>query len=714
MDLYSPLAQLPRIGPGLQKKLKKLGLVTVRDLLFHFPHRYEDFSRLDSMANVKINQDSCVQGEIIAIETTRTWRKKLFITEALIKDATGTIKAVWFNRPYLTKILRPKDHIALAGKVAAGKKGIYFSNPSYEKLGGDEENNPAGTGENLIHTGRLVPVYPETEGLSSRWIRSIMGQLLSASMLRLEDTMPSAVQKEYQIMPLKKALWQVHFPDSSDAAKSAQESFAFRELFHISLFVLRAKARLAQHKAAAIPLNLERMQRFVKLLPFTLTDAQKKTVWQILKDLEKPRPMNRLLQGDVGSGKTVVALMAALSAISSGYQAAFMAPTEILAQQHFQTAANLLKKFRLHIGLLTGKTDLWFSPKLPNQFIEISRKKLLEKAKSGDVHLLIGTHTLIQDKVKFGNLALVILDEQHRFGVKQRAKLLVQHAKTEEIKLPHLLSMTATPIPRTLALTIYGDLDLSLLDELPKGRKKIITRVVTPAEREETYGFIREQIRDKKQVFVICPRIEGADPEKDFLRTETKAVKEEYEKLSKDTFPDLKVAMLHGKLPTKEKERIMRDFKRGKTNILISTSVVEVGVDIPNATVMMIEGAERFGLAQLHQFRGRVGRNEWQSYCFLFTDSRAITTRQRLRALVDCENGFELAERDLAIRGPGEFSGTRQWGIPDLIMNSLTDLHLVEKTRQAAKDTLMQDPYLKNYPLLKTEIDKFREKIHLE
>ena len=498
--------------------------------------------------------------------------------------------------------------------------------------------------------------------------------------------------------------------------QKAKLRFSFEELFFIQLFVLRERNKLAQEKAAAIPADIDLIKRFVDSLDFKLTDAQRKSAWQILKDIEKPRPMNRLLEGDVGSGKTVVAAIAALNVARAGYQTAFMAPTEILAKQHFNGISKALQNFKLDIGLLTGKSDKFTSKKLKNDFIEISRKKLLEKSSNNEINILIGTHALIQDKVKFGKLALVVLDEQHRFGVEQRAKLCKRNAGKDGQIIPHLLSMTATPIPRTLALTIYGDLDLSLIDELPKGRKKVETKVISPEERKKAYDFIRKEVKKGRQVFVICPRIEKPEEgKKDVMGwSEAKAVKEEYKKLSEEIFPDLKVGMLHGKIASAEKERTMRDFKNQKTDILVSTSVVEVGVDIPNATVMMIEGADRFGLAQLHQFRGRVGRGKYQSYCFLFTESPSANTKARLKALVNCESGFELAEKDLEIRGPGDFLGVKQWGIPDLMMSSLKDLNLVQKTRESAKEILQQDPQLKNYPLLQARLKNFRERIHLE
>jgi ATP-dependent DNA helicase RecG len=708
MNLSTPIEKIPRIGPVYQKKLKRLGIKTVQDLLFHFPHRYEDFSNLVPISGVKINETGTIQGKVLEIKTTRTWKRKMFLTEALVQDKSGAIRVIWFNQPYLTNILKKEDGVVLSGKVTIKDREVYLSNPVYEKIKPETD---------LIHTGRLVPVYPETEGLSSRWLRYILKPLLTNFKNKIPETLPEEIIKENNLLPINKALWQVHFPDSKALAKKAQQRFSFEELFFIELFVLRERAKFAQEKAVPIPLNLDLTQEFVKSLPFKLTDAQKKSAWQILKDLERLRPMNRLLEGDVGSGKTVVATMAALNTTKTGFQVAFMAPTEILAKQHFQEVSKLLEDFNLNIGLLTGKQDQFRSKKLKNEVVEISRKKILEKTLKSEIDVLIGTHALIQDQVKFGKLALVVLDEQHRFGVEQRAKLCAQNSQR---MVPHLLSMTATPIPRTLTLTVYGDLDLSLIDELPKGRKKIITKVISPEDREEAYDFIRKEIKKGRQIFVICPRIEPKNQRAEELKSnnlgwaEAKAVKEEYEKLSKKVFSDLKVGMLHGKMATKEKEKIMKDFKNKRTDILVSTSVIEVGIDVPNATVMMIEGAERFGLAQLHQFRGRVGRAGYQSYCFLFTDSPARKTRQRLKALITSEDGFKLAEKDLEIRGPGDFAGTRQWGIPDLMMSSLKDIRLVEKTRQSAKEILQEDPELKKYPLLREKLGKFRERVHLE
>lgn len=709
MDLSTPIEKIFGIGPVFQKKLKKIGVKTVHDLFYHFPHRYEDFSNIISVSKVKSNENVCVLGKILEIKNSRTWKKRMILTQAIVQDKTGAIKVVWFNQPYLTRNLKINDNVCLAGKTTLGEDGLYLSNPAYEKVitKPSFSKNSVST---LTHTGRLIPVYPETEGLSSRWLRYILKPLLFKFQNQIPEIIPSQILQDNKLLPIKKALWQVHFPDSLDLAQKSKQRFSFEELFLIELAVLKSRMRLNEQKSIPIPMNVGLIKDFVQEFGFNLTDDQRKSSWQIVKDLEKTRPMNRLLEGDVGSGKTIVALIAALETIKAGYQVAFMAPTEILAKQHFKETASRFKNFNVNIGLLTGKEDKFISKKLKQEPIEISRNKLLEKALKKELDIIIGTHALIQDKVKFGNLALVILDEQHRFGVEQRARL-TGTGQGLSLPCPHLLSMTATPIPRSLALTIYGDLDLSLIKELPKGRKKIITKIVPIAERNETYSFIKKEIKKGRQAFIIYPRIESNDNEE---LVETKAVKQEYERLSKKVFPDLKLAMLHGKMTPKEKEKIMLNLKNKKTDILVSTSVIEVGIDVPNATVILIEGAERFGLAQLHQFRGRVGRSKYQSYCFLLTESSAKKTRQRLKALISAQNGFELAEKDLQIRGPGDFSGTRQWGIPDLIMDSLKDFSLVEKTREAAKKILEEDRQLKKYPWLKERLKEFNERIHLE
>jgi len=712
MNLSTPIEKIPRVGPQYQKRLKRLGIKTVRDLLFHFPHRYEDFSNIIPISEVKKGETISIQGKILDIKNIRTFRKRMTLTQALIGDDSGTIKVIWFNQPYLINTFKKGNKLFLAGKMNQNKNGRYLSSPAYEKISDGIKFESS----DLVHTGRLVPVYPETEKLSSRWLRFIVKPILTDLKNKIPDVLPEEIIAKYNFLPFREAIWQIHFPDSLDLAEKAKRRFTFEELFILSLFVLKERINLAKEKSISIPIDIKLVQDFAQNLPFQLTDDQRKAGWQILKDMEKPRPMNRLLEGDVGSGKTIVAAMAALNTVKAGYRVAFMAPTEILVKQHYQTLNKFLKDYKLKIGLITGKENKLGAKK-------IKRAELLEKTKNGKVDILIGTHALVQKEVRFGNLAFVIIDEQHRFGVEQRARLCQDSGKKTKT-IPHLLSMTATPIPRTLSLTIYGDLDLSLIKELPKGRKKVITEIFPPEKRNQAYEFIKKQIREGRQVFVICPRIEPAGFEEGFENQEVdnrgiawlevKTVKEEYEKLSKKVFPEFKVAMLHGRMKNEEKEKIMKSFKDDKTDILVSTSVVEVGIDVPNATVMVIEGADKFGLAQLHQFRGRVGRSQEQSYCFLLTDFYSQTINKRLRALIKCENGFELAEKDLVIRGPGDFSGQRQWGIPDIAMAALKDISLVEETRKDAKEILEKDPEFKKYLPLKVRLEEFKKRIHLE
>ncbi len=673
-----------------------MGITTVRDLLFYFPRSYEDLSIITPVGDSREQANVCIEGALLDMQELRTFKKHMSLATGIIQDASGSLRVLWFNQPYIVTTLKKGERVCLTGKIARDKQGLFLSNPAYELLDGRER----------VHTGRIVPIYQETAGVSSKWLRSVIWRVIKE--VPRQDVLPESIVKGRGLLSFSEALQEIHFPSDLKRIEQAQFRFAFEELFMISLLVLSERKKLARVKAHAVPMPQELMARFTKSLPFRLTDSQKKAAWSILKDLEKPRPMNRLLQGDVGSGKTVVAAMAALAVAKAGLQTVFMAPTEILARQHFATAGALLSTFKLQVGLLTGKTDQYISPKLPKEPIEISRAKLLQKALNGDIDVLIGTQALIRDKVKFGKLALVVLDEQHRFGVNQRANLVKKPAKTADQLIPHLLSMTATPIPRTLALTMYGDLDLTLLSEMPPGRKEVVTRIVTPEGRADAYRFIAKQVSSGRQAFVICPRIDPTE------QAEMKTVKEEYETLSKKIFPNLAVGMLHGKMAQKEKEEVMKKFRRGKIDILVSTSVIEVGIDIPNATVMVIEGAERFGLAQLHQFRGRVGRGSHQSFCLLFSESSSGKTRMRLKAILESKNGFELAEQDLRLRGPGDFAGVKQWGMPDFAMNQLTNLELVQQARKAATALLEQDIALRSYPLLAARIRELQEKLHLE
>lgn len=699
MNLDTPIAKIKEISFSSEKKLQKLGISTLRDFLFYFPHRYENFSKVIPISQLKIGQKACVEAEIKFIENIRTFKKKFVITQALVSDNSGTLKVVWFNQPFLTKTLKEGDKVYLAGKLSYTKEGAFFQNPIYEKISPKKKV--------FLHTKRIVPIYSEARGITSRWIRFIIYPLLQRFVKEVPEILPDYLIKDLSLMPIQEALLETHFPSSLAKVRKARYRLAFQELFLLELFILKQKYQKYLQKAPKIEPKIETIKRFVESLPFSLTNDQKKAAWQILKDMAKEIPMTRLLQGDVGSGKTIVAAIASLNTVKNFYQVAFMAPTEILAKQHFETFREFLGGFNLNIGLLTSKKDLLISKKLPRETIEISKRKLLEKVIKGEIDILIGTHSLIQDKVRFKKLGLVIVDEQHRFGVQQRAKLTEKSGKNEF--MPHLLSMTATPIPRTLALTLYGDLDISLLKEMPKGKRKVETIVFSPKERKKAYKLIRQEIEKGRQAFVICPRIEA-----DNSKIEMKAVKEEYEKLSKKIFPDLKIGILHGKMASSQKEKTMKDFKNGKIQILVSTSVIEVGIDVPNATIMVVEGAERFGLAQLHQFRGRIGRGGDKSFFLLFSESLSKKVYQRLKSLEKINNGLELAEIDLKMRGPGDFVGKRQWGIPDLAMASLQDIELVELARDKAKELLEKDFYLKNYPELLRELSKFEKEIHFE
>jgi len=679
-------------GPAVIKKLEKLKIKTVRDLLYHFPSRYDDFSNFTPISEIKPRTQLSARGVILTAKNTRIFRRNMVLTEIVVEDDTGRHKIRLFNQPYLINQFRPGRFINISGKVVTNKGRLCFSNPAYEIV----EYEKIERKKESLHTGRLVPVYPETSGLTSRWLRFAMKPMLKLSS-QLPDVIPDEIRKTYRLPNLANALSQIHFPDKIEDAKLARKRFAFEELFVLQLFTGFERLKLRQKTAPMIKFDETAVKKFVESLPYKLTDDQKKVSWQIIKDIGEAKPMNRLLEGDVGSGKTIVAVMAAYLTALNGCQTAFMAPTEILSRQHFEKISFLLKNFNISVGLLT-------SGEAKTAERKTSKKEFLKKVEDGEVPIVIGTHSLIQKNVIFKNLALIIIDEQHRFGVNQRATIADHHKES----IPHLLSMSATPIPRTLGLTIWGDLDLSLIKEMPIGRKNIITKIVPPEKRDWAYEFIKNEIKKGRQAFIVCPLIEESE------KLETKAAKKEYERLKTEIFPHLKIGLLHGRMKAKEKEKIMSEFLNGDLNILVATSVVEVGIDVPNTTVMMIEGADRFGLASLYQFRGRVGRSGHQSYCLLLTDSALASVNDRLKAIESAKNGFELAERDLELRGPGDFAGVRQSGLPDLAMASLTDLKLIEETREAAKQILNTDPMLKNYPLLASRLSEFRNRIHLE
>lgn len=719
--LNLPIEKLPSIGPRNLTRLSRLGIKTVRNLLWHFPSRYENYSEVVPISDVEPGTKVNVRGEIVKISSRHIFPRRLTITDAVIRDTSGAIKAVWFNQSYIENHLPEGTQVSLAGRVSLGKRGIYLASPIYEKVGEASlmsADYPPSNNDSLKHTHGLVPVYPETQGVTSKYLRFLIQPLLQS--LDLTDPLPDTVVNRLELMPLKQAVSAVHFPTELKDADRARERLAFDDLLLFQVKALLERRKMNQLKSTSIHFNQPLIQDVIAHLPFALTRDQKIATWEILQDLEKSYPMNRLLEGDVGSGKTVVAVLAAIQTVKAGYQAVFLAPTEVLANQHFETILPLAKLFGITIALVTS-SGAWLSG------VKVTKKTVHTKIANGDAAIIIGTHAVIQKDISPPRLALLIIDEQHRFGIEQRASLL---HRTDVV--PHLLSMTATPIPRTLALTIFGDLDISIIKEKPHDRQKTITRVVSPRDRQAAYAFMREQVKSGRQVFVICPRIESATnkgqttsyrltqkvtakapSQAKLIWADVKAVQEEYERLSEIVFPDLKIAMLHGKMKPVEKQQVMREFKNGWHDILVSTSVVEVGVDIPNATIMAIEGADRFGLAQLHQFRGRVGRDRYQSYCLLFTTD-GTDHNKRLKALVTCDDGFTLAEKDMAIRGPGEFFGIKQSGIPDLTMTSLANVELIKKARHTARLILKEDATLKKYPLLSLRLSDFQKMHHFE
>lgn len=691
IELSTSIADFPTVGLRTAQRLKKLEIETAEDLLFYFPFRYEDYSNISNIEKAQHGQLATIKARVDLIRNKRSPRKKMIITEAMLSDDTGSIKAIWFRQPFLTKTISPGDELFLSGRIEGDLFSFQMSNPVYEKV----KSIP-------LHTARLVPVYPTTAGITQKQIRFLIKHALPAT-TRIAEWLPSAIVSKYHFLGFTNALNQIHFPQTKELLEKARKRIGFNELFLIQLGALKTKSDLSNKQAPPILFQEKLIKKFVGNLPFTLTEAQRKASWEIVKDMEKVNPMNRLLEGDVGSGKTVVAALGMLNVISNGYQSAIMAPTEILAQQHFDTLSNLFRGEKsISICLLTGAQVKMGGKK------EIKKSECLKQIQAGKINIVIGTHSLIQKSVMFNNLAFIIIDEQHRFGVKQRKEIKEKNPKTIEW-MPHLLSMTATPIPRSLALTVYGDLDLSIIDQMPKGRKRITTSVVPKFKRLDAYKFIEKEITKGRQVFVICPLIEESD------KLGVRAATSEYEKLNKKIFPDIPIGMLHGKMKTTEKEEVMKKFVENKLKILVSTAVIEVGVDVPNATIMMIEGAERFGLAQLHQFRGRVGRSIYQSYCLLFSDQTGPDVLKRFQAFVKSNNGFALAEKDLALRGPGEVYGSKQSGyFPNLKVARLTDYELVKKARSEAEQLLKNDPHLNKNQFLQEKITNFTKDIHLE
>jgi len=701
-----PVSELNRVGKTTATQLKRIGVKTIKDLLLHYPFRYEDYSQILTIEEFKTQKAGTIKTKVNLIANRRFFRKKMILTEAIVSDKTGSLQVVWFNQGFLTKTIKPGQKIYLAGKIDNTNHGLQLINPSYEIC----------TEQKPIHTGGLIPIYSTTTNLTQKQIRFLTSQALKLSS-DMKDWLPIPIKNQYELISLPFALKQIHFPDDKKMLKKAQERLGFNELFLLQLKNQIIREKNKKEKAPLIEFKLKETKKFVKELPFKLTDEQRRTSWEIINDLGKKNKMNRLLEGDVGSGKTIVAVISCLNVVLNDYQVAYMVPTEILAKQQFQNISNLLQKFKIKIGLFTRTNTLIYDSKLQKS-IKITKQSLFKKISNGEINIIVGTHSIIEPKkktsalkIRFKSLGLTIVDEQHRFGVKQRYSL--SKLQNENKLSAHFLSLTATPIPRSIALTLYGDLDLSIIEKMPPGRKKIITEIVDSSQRMNTYQLIKKEIKKGRQAFVICPLINPSvslmSDQNQTDKTGTKSVREEYEKLSKNIFPNLKIDFIHGKLKSEEKEKTMEDFNSNKTKILISTTVVEAGIDVPNATIMIIRGAEHFGLAQLYQLRGRIGRGSDQSYCFLFVENEGPKTKKRLEVLLKAKNGFELAQKDLELRGPGEIFSTEQSGFLNYLkIAKLTDIELIQKTKSAVQTAM------KNHLDLIKKMKKFSKITHLE
>jgi ATP-dependent DNA helicase RecG len=716
LSLESPIDDVPGIGRVNAQAFRKLGVRTVLDLLYHFPHRYDDYTKHTPIAEMQFGEVETCVATVREIRTfgTRVGRGGV---EVLVGDGSGDLKIIFFNQPWLVKQFQPDMRIVVSGKVAADSRtGMRsMAAPDWQPYTEDE----------LVHAGRLVPVHPLTRGLLERSARMLIKQVVDRCAPELHDHLPAVVRERAGLLPLAKAIGQMHFPDNREALEHARRRLGFDEFLLIQIGVLQRKVLWQAERGYPMERNESVHAAFLDQLPFDLTGAQVRALEEIFNDMGRPVPMARLLQGDVGSGKTAVAAAAALQAIANGYQAALMAPTEILAEQHERGLRNLLSRIRVpreqaekprdaeeqarQLELEEIRKLLGMTPEddMEGQGVRVAlltgslgvreKRRVLEAVARGDVDLVIGTHALISEGVQYANLGLVIVDEQHRFGVEQRQRL-----KNKGFN-PHMLVMTATPIPRTLTLTVYGDLDTSVLDELPPGRQEIRTKWITSPERDKAYKHMRREIGKGRQAFVICPLVEESE------KVDLPSAEEMYAKLSGEIFPELRVALIHGKMLSREKDAVMVAFRNHEHDILVATAVIEVGIDVPNATTIVIDGAERFGLAQLHQFRGRVGRGIHQSYCILISDKENEVTKQRLEAMEETRDGFRLAEIDLQLRGPGEFVGTRQSGTPDLKVAQLADTRLLHAANLEAQKILAEDPRLErsDHALLRAKVEAF-------
>jgi ATP-dependent DNA helicase RecG len=710
----------PRLKTEQKRALTKLGIRTIRDFLYHFPSRYENAGPTGTITGITAGSEVTLYGTVRKPDIRKTWKSRRPVAEAWLEDASGKIKMMWFSQPYVAKTLHDGMVVKVSGRVAGEGTKVYLANPEIDKspIRPEEIHDSLFSKSTETPDESLHPIYSESKGISSLWITHAIRKVFEAGVHEgLADPIPADILARYNLPSLSSALVFIHAPQRLPDAMAARKRFAFEEVFALQIVMQQRRRVLLREEALPVTVDRTKLNDFIASFPFPATAAQLSAIESITADFEKTHPMLRLLEGDVGSGKTAVAAATAYMVatslpkgrIAGTLQVAYLCPTEILAKQHFSTFVSYFKDHPIPIGLITGSECRKFPSRVRyEESAKLSKPAFKKMVANGEIPIVIGTHAIIEKSLAFKYFAYAIIDEQHRFGTMHRQKLA-----TKGTIAPHLLSMTATPIPRTLALTIYGDLDLTLLDQMPVGRKPILTQVLGPEKREQAYARVHAELAAGHQAYVICPRIDEPDPAKE-LALIAKSVKAEAARLKKEIFPKATIGILHSKMRPAEKEEVMKDFENGEIDILVATSVVEVGVNVPNATVILIEGAERFGLAQLHQLRGRVIRSTHQSYCFALPESFGQATKDRMKAFTTAKNGFELAEYDLALRGAGELAGGRQWGISDIAMEAIKNLKLVEAARTEATRLVAEDTELQNYPVLKARALAADKEMHLE